>query len=652
MNHSRRFGAVVWTGLFVVFAALLLWAMHETIATPNLETSDFAANSLLVQQAKNFELLTGHYSRVGFYHPGPMVLYMLALGEYVFHDVLHLAPTGFSGQLIMLALYYGFWLAVIGWLIRRVSASWLEAAAGLGAFLLFGALVNRGMFTGMWFPDITILPFGVVILCVGQLIAGDFKSLPVLGLAMAVLISLHASFPAIIGIIFIAGIIASTLLYGWRGGAIGSLLKRDNWLYMGICTVIVILALVPLLILTITQFPGPVGNYLSFSASKTANSWGQAVEYLAVYWGGVGAMVLGLIALALSWSVQRSAGQPKPLQDNAVAILCATLAALVYAKIGVDQLDQAYIEAFYYAAPALAAAELARAAVRFLGGRGTIAAASVLTFSAIATWLVIIHTPPGYAIDYNGSEGTEIYDYMRDNVPAPIAVDLDGSADWGKVWSTVASAQIVMARHDSRAWCVDQGWNVLFTVPFRCTDEESASLPHYLVKPAGSYSEAQAQSWTAGGLQFLQLEPDPQLTDGTVSVRGQIELFPGLLKQGWAMPNPGDDYVWSITNNAELALNLAPDFRGQVALTLGAFVPPGTPSRAMTFTTGGGQSQVVTFDSMDDRQVVSFDSEGPGPMTIGVTFDRPVSPASANLSDDPRELGVSLYKIDLNAAAS
>ena len=65
----------------------------QLFRNPIIEITDFAANSLLVQQARHFSLLTGHYSRWHFHHPGPAFLYLFALGELIFHDILHVAPA-------------------------------------------------------------------------------------------------------------------------------------------------------------------------------------------------------------------------------------------------------------------------------------------------------------------------------------------------------------------------------------------------------------------------------------------------------------------------------------------------------------------------------------------------------------------------------
>jgi len=73
---------------------LLLWPLLELHAyyfkAPLYTVGDFAANELLVIDAKHFTLLHGHYSRLGFFHPGPYYLYALALGETLSVDLVPL----------------------------------------------------------------------------------------------------------------------------------------------------------------------------------------------------------------------------------------------------------------------------------------------------------------------------------------------------------------------------------------------------------------------------------------------------------------------------------------------------------------------------------------------------------------------------------
>src|SRR5580700_8609368 len=116
MMQKRESLPLILTAAFVL---LVLALNFELFTTPIVEHSDFAANSLLVQQAKHFRLLTGHYSRWRFHHPGPAFLYLFALGEFLFYDLLHVVPAPYNGQLLITIIFDGALLSAALYVFRR-----------------------------------------------------------------------------------------------------------------------------------------------------------------------------------------------------------------------------------------------------------------------------------------------------------------------------------------------------------------------------------------------------------------------------------------------------------------------------------------------------------------------------------------------------
>src|SRR3954453_22047401 len=86
-------------GVFAILAAVMLIASLPVARIVTFEYTDYAANTLLVLDAKSLILLKGNYSRVGFNHPGPIFLYVMAIGEIFFHDILGLTRYPFGGQI-------------------------------------------------------------------------------------------------------------------------------------------------------------------------------------------------------------------------------------------------------------------------------------------------------------------------------------------------------------------------------------------------------------------------------------------------------------------------------------------------------------------------------------------------------------------------
>lgn len=85
--------------------------------------------STQVLAAKDFDLLVGNYSRVGFHHPGPALIYVQAFGEWLFYDVLNLVPIPWNGQAIGILLFNAAMMALALGLIHDWYPSWTLTAS-------------------------------------------------------------------------------------------------------------------------------------------------------------------------------------------------------------------------------------------------------------------------------------------------------------------------------------------------------------------------------------------------------------------------------------------------------------------------------------------------------------------------------------------
>ena len=70
--------AIAWAAPFALVLAVLLVRNAFLFSTPEYEDADMGANSILIEQARRFTLLVGHYSRDHFNEPGPAFLYLQA----------------------------------------------------------------------------------------------------------------------------------------------------------------------------------------------------------------------------------------------------------------------------------------------------------------------------------------------------------------------------------------------------------------------------------------------------------------------------------------------------------------------------------------------------------------------------------------------
>lgn len=393
----RRVGRWGWLLLFLAAGCVLAFANRAFIGAANMEVGDFAANSALLQDAKTFSLWVGNYSRVGFNHPGPAILYALAAGEVVFHDWLHLVPSPFSGQLAAVAFYNAAWITTLALLFRRMFGNPRQAVLATAVFVAFTAITDSQFLNGIWFPHLYYFPFAVALLAFARLAGGDTDSLGSLAVAGGFLFNGHVSFGVILVVMAVCVLAYNRLGHSNDAGRI--LLARGAYRTHGThlwrAVAIVLAFCLPLAVMTIKAYPGPVADYARFGGGRPANSLAAAVQFTSVYWGGLGPFALGMLLCGVLLDRRvTSALSFRALPDVIAAVLAATVAVLLYAAFGVDLLNHAYIGLFYYAAPALVCAVAAVLMLRRLEDR--IAASRrlpVVVSIGLVCYLVVLGWP-------------------------------------------------------------------------------------------------------------------------------------------------------------------------------------------------------------------------------------------------------------------
>lgn len=190
MPTAHRSAAVYGWGvvLAVLLASLLvLDNRHLLLETPLHESGDTASNSLFVREAKTGAVIHGHYSRWDFYHPGPVLFYVYALGESVFCDWLHAAPAPYNGQVISsclaVTLLFSLALAVFA---QRLGAGRGGVAFFLPLALLFAtwhygsASREAPAFVATWPACPLILVFLCFVVAAASVASGGGRELPLL----------------------------------------------------------------------------------------------------------------------------------------------------------------------------------------------------------------------------------------------------------------------------------------------------------------------------------------------------------------------------------------------------------------------------------------------------------------------------------------
>src|ERR1017187_2768973 len=306
MMQKRDSAPLILTAAFV----LLVLALNVRIFTqPIVEAGDYAANSLLVQQAKHFTLLTGHYSRWHFQHPGPAFLYLFALGEFLFHDVLHVVPAPYNGQLLITIIFNGILLCATLYVFRRHTK--LSVPLALLATELVTVLVNvsgwPSMLISNWMPDVLLFPFLLFVVSAASVLTGETRHLPLMAVSGMLLI--HAHFAQFLFVGVIGGVTVTYILVrAQRHSGLRFFLSERRRDFIVAAAIVFVFAVPPLLEIALDR-PTNLDALLAYLErfGGTRNNVGMAIGYFACFLLFIGAPEsalakgpVGILAVGLS----------------------------------------------------------------------------------------------------------------------------------------------------------------------------------------------------------------------------------------------------------------------------------------------------------------------------------------------------------------
>lgn len=638
--------------LFLVIAAALMYVQWVTNAHRVLhEMGDFGANSLLILDAKRLRLLYGNYSRISVHHPGPAILYVLAAGEALFHDLLHLAPSPFSGQLLAVCFYSAAWIVLIFAIMRDITGAALPALLFTTAFTAALGLFEPTVFLGAWFPDLYILPFATVVVAISRLAFGYANRLRALAVASGFVINGHVSFIPMLGVMLIAMLAANWLISRRdpeKRILSAAFLKRHRREIL-ISIGILFLFFVPLLILTVTEFPGPVYDYIAFGGNDKHNALKESFKFVGMYWTPDFAYAWGvLLVLMLATGLRAAPGQfLRDARALGIAFVAASLAVLVYAKFGVDHLDLAYLALFYYAVPALAGALALLYVYQAIRWQPKVAVAALVSIAGLAATCYATLKPGYYDELYDIRGSAQLYDRLR-AMPGTgrIVLDIEQNGnDWDFVWGDAVALELYARRQGQDLFCVNQHWHILFTRQARCRPEELNTPRRFLARPMHTAEMVDIDPDIEGqGLLLYRYGrfPKPLVYD---TVADHKDYIRSILGKGWSDLEP--DFVWSMGPVAELNLPADPKRSRDLRLVLGSFIPEKSFHQHVDVVVNGKPAGGWDFENVEARRQIKVDlgTDAGAAQHIELRIAHPASPKEYGWSPDARPLGVSLYGI-------
>jgi hypothetical protein len=459
---------------------------------PALQIMDFASNDMLVVEAKKLSLLHGHYSRAGFYHPGPFYLYWLAGWEALLHDhfALFTSPASvqhFAATLLM-ALAFGAFTV----LTTKLSRNMLTGFAATAVLFVLVYFCDGNVITAPWTPHMLVASsIFTVTACAGLLLQG-WGWLPLLCLGALQLLHGHASFVGLLPVLTLPTLLLACRRHGWPGMRSPAL-----WLAASITGVM----LAPLAAISLFNFPEPWLSYLR----QAGNGQHLDLKSAAVLLGGFLPPVLAGIPLALAPALMPLVLAPTLRTRNAAAIdavatartavvICASglVAGAWFALRGVDSIDNNYL--LFWLAPFVALP--GALAVVVLADRLTRIGATLLCVIIVAaTAMTCRHMLPWLMFNAaHHAQYQQLWQRLQQLAPENGLVHLhvDRRAAYADIWSQVATLLSLSTRLDRPVLCVAaSSWDLSYHAKTRCSDQGDASSVHVIAtaEPAADTAE-------------------------------------------------------------------------------------------------------------------------------------------------------------------
>jgi hypothetical protein len=461
-QYRPRLGVAV----AVLVLAVLLVRNRMLLNTPIFDDGDFAANAILIDEAKRFALLFGNYSRVGFHHPGPAFLYVQGWAEWLLYDRLSLVPTPYNAHAIGILALNATLIGATAKIVAVHARTWLAGAATAALALWMGG-AEDGLLSSTWMPDVYVWPFLLCVVATASVLARRWASLPWFALASGLLVHGHVSF---VTFVMPAGVVVAIFL-----------LRNSRQARLAPVPLMTAAALVALFVLpiglhTLLHFPGEFGDYIRFARDgvEGTRTIGDVANYFLDYWtqeiGLPGVTLLGLLA-AMPLLIR---AVPAPRRRFLVLLLVvsagATLVSFNYGMRGMDDLEFRYLGLFFLAVP-LTLLIAAAAAVAVLARRwrpptaGAAFGVAVVLFGALAT------RAPALTNTYAGDASIPVlYEAVRS---APDRGDRPVIAYFPtETWPRTLGLMEYSNRRGMRVCAGNPDWDVLVSRGRICTFDE------------------------------------------------------------------------------------------------------------------------------------------------------------------------------------
>jgi hypothetical protein len=465
--------------------------------TPEHESADMAANSILIEQARRFTLLVGNYSRDGFNHPGPAFLYVESWGESIFWALLHAVPTPWNGQLVALYLLNAGFASCLVAVVYGWTGS-LRGVLAAGAVLALFGFLHPAVFNSDWMPYVYVPAFLTFAVSLASASAGRSADAWIAALSGWFLIHGHAAFLFLVPAMVAVPVAARTWLRlrSARGSRPALHPPRRVWLPVVVISAVFAL---PLILQVALIGPGNFEAYLAYQSSGSAggHTAAEVAAYVLWFWwphanAWAAPLILALAAGLLTWRLR-----PGPVRRFCWSLLlCDALSVVAvtgYVVVGVDSINQYYICYFSWANPVILILVSVIAAAELIVPGGPGKALAVTTAAAVAAWWVFAAAPATQLTTVYVDPENPRAGYSTDEM-LPAGVAAMGVLAAGRTivltfphdaWPTVTGILVQAERTGVRACVADRHWKFMLTSQFICTPAQVAGGYPMSVDPVG-----------------------------------------------------------------------------------------------------------------------------------------------------------------------
>lgn len=484
--------------VFLIVSIYVIVCMWPEVNAYYVERGDFAANSLLIMDAKDGSLLLGHYSRVGFNHPSPALLYLLSISEFLLYDKFSVVKSPFSAHLIFSGLFNAFWISVTVAVLTKHLKNFLIGTAVATTYLLAVNFFEPGSIVGPWFPHMYIFLYGALLVLMASFVSGNHKSYFLMVLSAFFLVGTNVSMAPQLVIMFALMVTWMSFTANGKKTLAMVLSKKNALATFGIFLIF----FAPLLYLTIVYGykNSPIHSYLAYGAGRKSQGIFDSFLYVANFWNGYTSVIFAACAIVLAWR-----NTSEFVQNIFGIVAFATFSFYIYSKFGVDDFQHRYLGLYYYSAVAMTLSIILYSALVFCttllkSSKAYFYLSIVMFIMSIALTLLQPRPIPGNVSLYNSSDGKPLFNYIKSfGSYRKIVIDVDLADDPSYVWGNFLGFLILAKRDRLENFCVRNNWHISYTKDYKCPDVvfnyETVTVSK---KPVGSITNA---GYDAGGLQ-------------------------------------------------------------------------------------------------------------------------------------------------------